>query len=225
MPIVLAYHEGMPDSSVSRLELLDNYLVNMSELVGTAIQTATQALLHDDLALAERVIANDAQINEINVNVERLCFLISTMQAPMAGDLRRVVGGLKIASSLERMGDLAVHIAKQVRIRYPRPSIPDELRNIFAQMGKAASDIVAETARVLATKDPSLKVKIIDYDDFLDQQHRLLFTVVLDENWSHGVEAAIDVTLLSRFYERFGDHAVSVARRVSYVVTGEPYDS
>ena len=213
----------MPDSSIARLESLDEQLILMAELAGTAIQSATQALLHDDLALAEQVIANDNRINELNVSVERLCFLISTMQAPMAGDLRRVVGGLKIASSLERMGDLAVHIAKQVRIRYPRPSIPAELKDIFARRGQAASDIVAETGRVLSTKDPSLKVKIIDYDNFLDQQHRLLFAVVLDPNWSHGVEAAIDVTLLSRFYERFGDHAVSVARRVAHVVTGEPY--
>lgn len=213
----------MPEASIARLEALDEQLIHMASLVGEAIQSATQALLNDDLSLAEKVIADDNRINELNVSVERLCFLISTMQAPMAGDLRRVVGGLKIASSLERMGDLAVHIAKQVRIRYPRPSIPEELRNIFGQMGKAASDIVAETGRVLSTKDPSLKVKILDYDNFLDQQHRLLFAVVLDDKWSHGVEAAIDVTLLSRFYERFGDHAVSVARRVAHVVTGEPY--
>ena len=213
----------MSDTNNDRLESLDEQLILMADLAGQAIQAATQALLNDDLALAEQVIAGDSRINELNVSVERLCFLISTMQAPMAGDLRRVVGGLKIASSLERMGDLAVHIAKQVRIRYPRPSIPAELKDIFGQMGKAASDIVAETGRVLSTKDPSLKVKIIDYDNFLDQQHRLLFAVVLDDNWSHGVEAAIDVTLLSRFYERFGDHAVSVARRVAHVVTGEPY--
>ena len=213
----------MSDTNNDRLESLDEQLILMADLAGQAIQAATQALLNDDLALAEQVIASDSRINELNVSVERLCFLISTMQAPMAGDLRRVVGGLKIASSLERMGDLAVHIAKQVRIRYPRPSIPAELKDIFGQMGKAASDIVAETGRVLSTKDPSLKVKIIDYDNFLDQQHRLLFAVVLDDNWSHGVEAAIDVTLLSRFYERFGDHAVSVARRVAHVVTGEPY--
>ena len=213
----------MSDTNNDRLESLDEQLILMADLAGQAIQAATQALLNDDLALAEQVIASDSRINELNVSVERLCFLISTMQAPMAGDLRRVVGGLKIASSLERMGDLAVHIAKQVRIRYPRPSIPAELKDIFGQMGKAASDIVAETGRVLSTKDPSLKVKIIDYDNFLDQQHRLLFAVVLDDNWSYGVEAAIDVTLLSRFYERFGDHAVSVARRVAHVVTGEPY--
>ncbi len=121
------------------------------------------------------------------------------------------------------MGDLAAHIAKQVRLRYPNPSVPEELRRTFARMGEAATKIVAETGRVIKTRDTDLADKITTYDDELDNLHRELFSVVLDDNWAHSVEAAIDVTLLSRFYERFGDHAVTVARRVVHIVTGEPY--
>jgi phosphate transport system protein len=128
-----------------------------------------------------------------------------------------------MGSSLERMGDLASHIAKQVRLRYPNPSVPEELRETFRQMGAAATKIVDETGRVIATRDADLAEKIKVYDDELDRLHRELFSVVLADDWTESVEAAIDVTLLSRFYERFGDHAVTVARRVVHIVTGEPY--
>jgi phosphate transport system protein len=143
--------------------------------------------------------------------------------AEVATDLRLVMSAIRMSGSLERMGDLAVHIAKQVRLRYPNPSIPAELKDTFAKMGQAASKIVEQTGQVIASRDTSLADKMKNYDDTLDDLHRELFTVVLSDDWKHGVEAAIDVTLLSRFYERFGDHAVSVARRVIHIVTGEPY--
>ena len=195
----------------------------MADLVGTAIRNATDALLADDLSMAELVIAGDTQINKLNSDVEEISLLIAALQAPMATDLRLVMGSIRISSSLERMGDLAVHIAKQVRLRYPSPSIPAELRETFRKMGMAASKIVEQTGEVIATRNTGLADEMNKYDDILDNLHRELFTVVLSGDWTHGVEAAIDVTLLSRFYERFGDHAVSVARRVIQIVTGEPY--
>ena len=195
----------------------------MADLVGTAIQNATDALLADDLSMAELVIAGDAEINKLNGDVEEISLLIAALQAPMATDLRLVMGSIRISSSLERMGDLAVHIAKQVRLRYPSPSIPTELSETFRKMGMAASKIVEQTGEVIATRNTGLADEMNKYDDILDNLHRELFTVVLSDDWTHGVEAAIDVTLLSRFYERFGDHAVSVARRIIQIVTGEPY--
>jgi phosphate transport system protein len=213
----------MRDVNPNRLETINANLVQMSELVGVAIATATTALLTDDLSLAEKVITNDEEIDQLNSDVEVLCFRVAALDAPMATDLRATMGGIRMATSLERMGDLAVHIAKQVRLRYPNPSIPAELQSTFQEMGDAASKIVAEAGRVIQSRDTTLADKMKQYDDTLDRLHRDLFTAVLSDSWSHGVEAAIDVTLLSRFYERFGDHAVSLARRVIYIVTGEPY--
>lgn len=213
----------MHDDNQNRLETINVHLVQMSELVGTAIATATTALLTDDLSRAEQVISNDDEIDRLNSEVETLCFRVAALDAPMATDLRMVMGGIRMATSLERMGDLAVHIAKQVRLRYPNPSIPTDLQSTFQEMGSAASKIVAEAGRVIQSRDTTLADKMKQYDDTLDRLHRDLFTAVLSGSWSHGVEAAIDVTLLSRFYERFGDHAVSLARRVIYIVTGEPY--
>ena len=213
----------MRESYETELAQIDITLVAMADLVGTAIRNATDALLADDLSMAELVIAGDAEINKLNSDVEEISLLIAALQAPMATDLRLVMGSIRISSSLERMGDLAVHIAKQVRLRYPSPSIPTELSETFRKMGMAASKIVEQTGEVIATRDTGLADEMNKYDDILDNLHRELFTVVLSDDWTHGVEAAIDVTLLSRFYERFGDHAVSVARRIIQIVTGEPY--
>ena len=213
-----------PDTS-DQLKLVNAKLVEMAALVGVAINTATRALLNDDLTLAEQVISCDDRIDELNSEVEVLCFRITALDAPMATDLRMVMGGIRMATSLERMGDLAVHIAKQVRLRYPSPSIPAELQATFSEMGTAARKIVDEAVQVIESHDASLADKMKQYDDALDRLHRELFNVVLADTWNHGVESAIDVTLLSRFYERFGDHAVSLARRVIYIVTGQPYAS
>ena len=213
----------MREAYETQLAQIDNALVAMADLVGTAIRGATDALLADDLSMAEIVIAGDAEINQLNADVEEISLLIAALQAPMATDLRLVMGAIRISGSLERMGDLAVHIAKQVRLRYPSPSIPAELRDTFKRMGQAASKIVEQTGEIIATRNTGLADEMNKYDDILDNLHRELFTVVLSDDWAHGVESAIDVTLLSRFYERFGDHAVSVSRRIIQIVTGAPY--
>lgn len=213
----------MREAYETQLAQIDTALVAMADLVGNAIRGATEALLADDLTIAEIVIAGDAEINKLNADVEEISLLIAALQAPMATDLRLVMGAIRISGSLERMGDLAVHIAKQVRLRYPSPSIPAELSDTFEKMGKAASKIVEQAGEVIATRNTALADDMNKYDDILDNLHRELFAVVLSDDWTHGVESAIDVTLLSRFYERFGDHAVSVSRRIIQIVTGAPY--
>jgi len=213
----------MLESALSDLADVTDDLVKMTDLVGQAINDATSALLTGDLALAQKVISDDDDLNQLNAEVEDKCFQITSTQAPVARKLRTVMGGVRMATSLERMGDLAVHIAKQVRLRYPNPAIPVELNETFAEMGKAAEKIVKQTGKVIATNDAGLAENIAEYDDVLDRLHRELFMTVLSDKWSYGVEAAIDVTLLSRYYERFGDHAVTVARRLVHIVTGEPY--
>jgi phosphate transport system protein len=206
-----------------QLDEISDLLAEMAIAAGAAMNQATQALLNADLAAAEAVISGDDHLDELTSEVERRCYDTAALQQPVATDLRIVIGSLRISSSLERMGDLAVHVAKQARLRYPNSSIPNELRATFARMGALADAITAKTATVITTKDVSLGPDIERYDAEMDHLHRELFTVVLSSSWSHGVESAIDATLLSRYYERYADHAVSIARRVMHVVTGEPY--
>ena len=206
-----------------QLDMVNGELVQMTRLVGSAMNRATQALLDADLTLAESVIAADAQIDTLASDIEERCFDLIAIEQPDADDLRMAIGALRIATSLERMGDLAEHVAKQARLRYPRLSIPQELRGTFAEMGGLAEAIVSKTGAVIATQDVGLTADIARHDEQVDRLHRELFTIVLSPRWTHGVEAAIDVTLLSRYYERYADHAVSVTRRVVTFVTGEPY--
>lgn len=213
----------MESSYPGQLGLVNGELVQMTRLVGSAMNRATQALLDADLSLAESVIAADAQIDTLASDIEDRCFDLISVQQATEGELRVVIGALRIAASLERMGDLAEHVAKQARLRFPRSSIPQELRGTFAEMGGLAEAIVSKTGAVIATQDVSLTADIARHDAQVDRLHRELFTIVLSSSWSHGVEAAIDVTLLSRYYERYADHAVSVTRRVVTIVTGAPY--
>lgn len=195
----------------------------MIKLVDSAMNKATQALLDADLQLAEQVINEDAAIDSINADIEDRALELIALQGPVATDLRVLLSGMRIASSLERMGDLAVHVARAARMRYPRPAAPAELRNTIELMGQVAERIVMKTADVLSTGDIQGAIELAEMDDDMDELHRSLFFAVLSPQWDHGIEAAIDITLLSRYYERFADHAVTIGKRVIHTVTGQPY--
>lgn len=214
----------MRDQFHEDLEAITQELVHMTRDVGSAINRATQALLDADLQLAESVIESDAVVDAMAAQIDSQCFDLAARQQPVAVDLRVVMSGIRISMSIERMGDLAKHVAKQTRLRYPKSSIPDELRGTFAQMGALAEAIATATGLVIKTRDLSYLSTIGKYDDQMDALHRELFTIVLSPSWPNGVEEAIDVTLLSRYYERYADHAVTVARRMAHIATGEPYE-
>lgn len=198
-------------------------LVELTELVKQAMARATHSLLTADVHTAEAVITDDTKIDAVNNNIERLCLEALSTQTLNPVEVRSAVASLRMATTLERMGDLAAHVAKQARLRYPYVSIPAELQGTFARMGQLANDVVGSTGQVIATKDLSFAADISSADHEMDDIHRELFSTVLAPDWTHGVQAAIDVTLLSRYFERFADHGVTVARRVAFVVTGEPY--
>lgn len=206
-----------------RLDQVSADLIELTAVVGSAMYQATTALLDADVALAEQVIAGDEQVDALAADVEVCCFQLSALQQPVATDLRAVVAALRISSSLERMGDLAAHVAKSARLTAPAPAVPVELAPTFRAMGNLAQEVVGRLGAVIANRDIELAAQIEAMDERMDQLHRDLFAAVLAPDWGLGVEAAINTTLLSRFYERYADHAVTVAKRVVYVVTGESY--
>ena len=171
--------------------------------------------------LAESVITDDEQIDALQAEFEERSLALLALQQPVATDLRVIVTGLRMSSDLERMGDLARHVAKLARMRHPRSAIPAELRETIVQMGEVAERIVAKVGSVISLRDVEAAGELEVDDDVMDELHRALFTALLDDDWPHGVETAIDVTLCGRYYERFADHAVVVARKVVYLVTGE----
>ncbi|MGY1732243.1 phosphate signaling complex protein PhoU [Geodermatophilus sp. SYSU D01045] len=203
------------------LEDINHCLVEMANSVGSAMSKATTALLDADVALADLVIAGDQHIDAVRESIEERCFTLLARQQPVATDLRTVTTAMRIVGDLERMGDLAVHVAKLARMRFPESAVPPEVRPIFLEAGHVAQSLVTQVGAVIAKLDVEGAAQLEKDDDLMDQLHRQLFTELLSPGWTHGMESAIDITLLGRYYERFADHAVSVARRVVFLVTGE----
>ncbi|WP_327067589.1 phosphate signaling complex protein PhoU [Kitasatospora sp. NBC_01250] len=208
-----AYHE--------ELDSIGDGLVEMARLVGSAMGRATTALLDADLALAESVIAADEKVNDLHHELENTAINLLARQQPVATDLRIVVTSLRMSADLERCGDLARHVAKVARRRYPDTAVPSDLHPIVLEMGQLAQRLVAKAGQVIATKDVDAALQLERDDDAIDELHRQLFEHLIDDRWQHGIETAVDVTLIGRYYERFADHAVSVAKRVVFLVTGE----
>jgi phosphate transport system protein len=207
-----AYHE--------QLDALTAQLGEMCGLAGVAMERATQALLQADLVLAEQVISDHDHITAMSLRAEESAFVLLALQAPVAGDLRSIVGSIQIVADVDRMGALALHVAKIARRRHPQHALPEEVNGYFSEMGRVAVELGNTAAEVLLTRDPEKAARLGEEDDAMDDLHRHLFSVLMDRDWKHGVTAAVDVTLLSRFYERFADHAVEVGRRVIFQVTG-----
>jgi phosphate transport system protein len=208
-----AFHE--------QLESVFADLAGICRSVETAVHLATEALLTGDAEIAEQVISADADIDKAREKVEDTAFSILSLQQPVAGDLRVVVSALRMVSELERMGDLSVHVAKIARLRVPEVAVPEEIRPIMARMGDVAEDMVSRVSRIITRLDVEAAIELGRSDEIMDQLRRRSFTQLLSDNWTHGVEAAVDLALLGRYYERIADHAVSVANRVVYVVTGD----
>ena len=203
---------------------LDAIFIDLAEMCGqveVAVNRATASLLTGDAAIAEEVISADRVIDANRERVEDNAFALLSLQQPVAGDLRVVVSALRMVSELERMGDLSVHVAKIARLRVPNIAVPDSIRGTMVKMAETAEDMVRRVKAIIADRDVEAAIELGRDDEIMDQLRRRSFTELLSTDWTHGVEAAVDIALLGRYYERIADHAVSVANRVVFVVTGE----
>jgi phosphate transport system protein len=211
----------MREAFHDELEGISQSLLQMASLVKEAMSQATKALLTADLALAEKVIQDDSVIDNIQHELDARTISLMARQQPVASDLRTLVTSLRMSADLERMGDLAHHVAKQARMRFPNSAVPAELVSTIEDMGRVAVAIIDKLSAVMEHRDTVRALELETDDDEMDRLHRKLIAALLDDNWSYGVESAIDMTLLGRYYERCADHAVSIARRVYFLVTGE----
>jgi phosphate transport system protein len=210
----------MREAFQADLAELGELLVSMSVSVRDTMQEATQALLDANRPVADIVIAGDAKVDALHHAVEERAFELLARQAPVARDLRMVLTALRIGGDLERMGDLAQHVAKIALMRHPQSAVPEELVEVFREMAIVAYRMADKATTVLTTRDATRASELERDDDEMDALHRRLFEVVLGE-WKYGVETAIDAALLGRFYERYADHAVNAGKQIVYLVTGE----
>ena len=190
-------------------------------MVSDSMAKATRAIMDKNLTLAEEVITFDEKIDTVQHDLDARIIDIIARQQPVASDLRALITALRMSADLERMGDLAHHVAKVVRLRHPAPAVPDQVIKLVEAMGVTAEKIATKTGVVISTRDTALAAQVEKDDDEMDLLHRQLISALIAPTWEHGVETAIDLTLLGRYYERYADHAVSVARRVIFLVTGK----
>ncbi|WP_194421803.1 phosphate signaling complex protein PhoU [Microbacterium abyssi] len=203
------------------LEDIQARLVEITDLVAVAIDKATRAFANSDVALAEEVIADDAHIDELTISLDELAIEVLARQQPVARDLRIVVFALRVSASLERMGDMAEHIAQLARLRFPERAIPKGLKGTFSKMGERDVEVARTLSELLRTQDLRLADVIRNADDEIDELHAKVFEKVLSDNWKGEPTATVDATLASRYHERFADHAVAVAKKVVYLATGD----
>ena len=207
-----AYHKQLAD--------LTTQLGEMCGLAGVAMKGATQALLEADIVAAEQVIRDHERIVALRAQVEKEALALLALQQPVAGELREIFSAIQIIADVERMGALAVHIAKIAQREYPKHVLPEDVRECFADMGKAAIALGDSAKQVLVSHDPQQAAQLHEQDDAMDDLHRHLFSVLIDREWQHSVSVGVETALLGRFHERFADHAVELGRRVIFMDSG-----
>jgi phosphate transport system protein len=201
-------------------ELADD-LVAMSRHVESAINRATEALLTQNIELAQQVIADDAKLDDLEETVDERCVLLIAQQQPVGLDLRTIIASLRISASLERMGDLAQHIAEAARRAYPESAVPASHQETVAAMCEAAKRAATEVVALLEHRDLNVAARIVADDDELDSLHAAAYRALLADGYTGTAQETLDVSLMARFFERFGDHAVAISRRIVYLVTGD----
>ena len=211
----------MREAFHDQLDSLFDDLAAIAEQVRLAVHDASRALLTSDAEVAQAVISADQEIDRATEKVEDSAFLLLSLQQPVAGDLRTVVAALRMVSELERMGDLSVHVAKIARLRVPEIAVPAPARPTVLRMATVAEEMVSRLTRIIGERDVDAAEELELMDDEMDQLRVTTFSQLLAGEWHHGIESAVDIALLGRYYERIADHAVSVANRVVFVVTGQ----
>lgn len=203
------------------LDTLSESTAMLCFAVGELLGQATTALIENDLTVARGVLGQQAELHNTLAGLEDAAVRLLALQSPVARDLRRVVSGLWTVGELRRMVALAGHVAQAVPRRHPRAVVPVELRAGFARMGQVGQQLTEEIGRAMVDRDPdrARAVQLLDVE--MDRLHRDMFTYWLSPGWRHGVGPAVDTALLSRFYERFADHAVAIGCRVVFQESGD----
>lgn len=206
------------------MQELSDTLVLQAKAAAKAMNGAAASLTDANLALAERVIDADHSIDMLERNIDDMGISLLARQAPVAGDLRTVVSALRLSATLERMGDLARHVAYVARGRFPQAVVKGEVQQLFEKMATKAAEVGNLVAKLVETQDLSIATQIIADDDVLDDFHSRTFDYVLDDSLDLTRQEIVDIILLGRYLERFGDHGVSVAHRMRFLVTGMALD-
>ncbi len=210
----------MRDSYRHKMEGLVADVLTMMHLVRTAVGRANRALFEADLDAAQAVISGDEVLDQMYDDLDARCLALLATEQPVAGELRTLVALTRMCADLARMGDLAAHVAKIARMRYPEHAVSEAVRPNMERLGRIAAEMVGMAATALEQRDVFDARLMAEYDDEADDLRTQQFKVLLSDEWADGVRAAVDAALLGRYLERIADHAVLIGSRVVYIVTG-----
>ena len=203
------------------LHEVQDRLVDIADSVVGIVDNATQAFCAADVSRADQALASAEAISDKALALDELVIRILARQSPVSRDLRILVSALRISASLERMGALAGHIAAIARYRFPGSAVPASLAGTFAEMGELDVKLAKQVVELLKNTDADFAREIQAQDARVDELHRHVFDVVLGDDWKENAMFTVDVTLASRYHERFADHVVDISSKVSYLTTGE----
>lgn len=207
------------------LHEVQDRLVDIADSVVDIVDNATQALCGADVTKADQALASADAISDKALALDELVIRILARQSPVARDLRILVSALRISNSLERMASLAGHVAAIARYRFPASAVPEVLDDTFDELSRLCVRLARKTTKVLKNTDIDLARKIQAEDERVDELHRHVFDVVLGKEWAENAMYTVDVTLSSRYLERFADHVVDISSKVSYLTTGDWADT
>jgi phosphate transport system protein len=196
-------------------------MAEMCAMAAESMRQASRALLTADLQLAERVLAGDAELDRARRECEDHAQALLALQAPVAGDLRTILAAVYCAEKIERMGDLAAHIADTARFTHPEHAVPAEFESVFTELGEIAAGMADRVGELIASDAGGGFAELDETDEAVDALHARVLTLITGEGWQHGVRSATSLALVARFYERFADQAVSVAKRLEFAETGQ----
>jgi phosphate transport system protein len=205
----------------NELKEVQDRLVEIATNVTNVMKNATVAFTTSDVTVADQAIASADAISEKALTLDELVIRILARQSPVARDLRILVSALRMSASLERMGALASHIAQIARFRFPGSAVPESLMPVFVEMGKLDVELGKKITKLLANPDVDVARSIQAEDERVDELHRGVFETVLADSWKENAMFTVDVTLASRYHERFADHVVDISAKVSYLTTGD----
>ena len=204
----------------TELKEVQTRLIEIAKDSTHVMELASAAFLNSDVTLADQALASADAINEKALSLDESVIRILARQSPVSRDLRILVSALRISASLERMGALAGHIAQIARFRYPGSAVPSALADTFKEMGELDLKLGNKVIKLLENTDLDLAKEIQAADGRVDELHRKVFDVVLGDDWKENAMFTVDVTLASRYHERFADHVVDISAKVSYLTTG-----
>lgn len=205
----------------TELTEVQSRLVELAAAAEAVMSKASRAFLNSDVTLADEALALATSNEERALDLDELVIKVLATQSPVARDLRILVSALRMSASLERMGALASHIAAIARYRYPGNAIPESLRQTFEDMSRIDLELAGKAIKLLGNTDLDLAREIQAQDEAVDRLHRKVFDTVLAPDWKENAMFTVDVTLASRYFERFADHVVDISSKVSFLQTGE----